>query len=89
MMSILTPALITGVVGDKLAIFDFDRFFSSAGERSFRDFSISIASSSLIEGFDSGFFGSVLIWISLPYILIHVRTRAAFLRCLLLAIQEA
>jgi hypothetical protein len=37
MMSILTPALITGVVGDTLALFDFDRFFSSAGERSFRD----------------------------------------------------
>jgi hypothetical protein len=37
MMSILTAALITGVVGDKLAIFDLDRFFSSASERSFRD----------------------------------------------------
>jgi len=36
-MSILTAALVTGVVGDTLAVFDFDRFFSTASERSFRD----------------------------------------------------
>jgi hypothetical protein len=33
---ILAPALITGIVRDLLIVFDFERFFSGAGERSFR-----------------------------------------------------
>jgi hypothetical protein len=30
--------LITGIVRDRLALFDFNRFFSGAGKRSFRDY---------------------------------------------------